>query len=50
MGAALSLLVAVTAVAACCINYVVHKGSARLAGTAQLVAGEPTTRKSENKK
>lgn len=38
VGAALSLMVAVTAVAACCINYVVHKGSARLAGTAQLIA------------
>jgi len=40
VGSALSLLVAVTAMAACCINYVVHKGSARLAGSLQLFAGE----------
>ncbi|XP_063227032.1 LHFPL tetraspan subfamily member 6 protein-like [Bacillus rossius redtenbacheri] len=37
-GSALSLLVAVTAAAACCITYVVHAGTARLAGALQLLA------------
>ncbi|GJQ74693.1 hypothetical protein Trydic_g21544 [Trypoxylus dichotomus] len=37
-GSALSLLVAVTATAACCITYVVHTGSARIAGSLQLTA------------
>lgn len=39
-GSALSLLVAVTATAACCITYVVHTGSARIAGSLQLIAGQ----------
>ncbi|GLG97277.1 Lipoma HMGIC fusion partner homolog-like Protein [Gryllus bimaculatus] len=38
VGAALSLLVAITATAACCITYVVHTGTARLAGGLQLFA------------
>ncbi|XP_046396297.1 LHFPL tetraspan subfamily member 6 protein-like [Ischnura elegans] len=37
-GSALSLLVALTAAAACCITYVIHTGSARLAGALQLIA------------
>ncbi|XP_054264770.1 LHFPL tetraspan subfamily member 6 protein-like [Macrosteles quadrilineatus] len=37
-GSALSLLVAVTAVSACCITYVVHTSSARIAGALQLFA------------
>jgi hypothetical protein len=40
MGSALSLLVAITATAACCITYVVHTGTARIAGALQLTAGE----------
>lgn len=39
-GSALSLLVAVTAISACCITYVVHTASARVAGIIQLLAGE----------
>lgn len=39
-GSALSLLVAVTAISACCITYVVHTASARVAGVIQLLAGE----------
>lgn len=39
LGSALSLLIAVTAVAACCITYVVHSGTAKLAGGVQLTAG-----------
>ena len=38
-GSALSLLIAVTATAACCITYVVHSGTARVAGSLQLTAG-----------
>ncbi|XP_068909283.1 LHFPL tetraspan subfamily member 6 protein-like isoform X1 [Tenebrio molitor] len=37
-GSALSLLIAVTATAACCITYVVHSGTARVAGSLQLTA------------
>uniref|UniRef100_A0A1B6KHI8 LHFPL tetraspan subfamily member 6 protein n=1 Tax=Graphocephala atropunctata TaxID=36148 RepID=A0A1B6KHI8_9HEMI len=37
-GSALSLLVAVTAVSACCITYVVHTASARVAGALQLLS------------
>ncbi|XP_022204919.1 LHFPL tetraspan subfamily member 6 protein [Nilaparvata lugens] len=37
-GSALSLLVAVTALAACCISYVVHTATARAAGCIQLLA------------
>lgn len=40
VGSALSLLVAITATAACCITYVVHTGTARIAGTLQLIAGQ----------
>lgn len=35
----LSLLVGVTAAAACCVTYVVHTGTARAAGFMQLFAG-----------
>lgn len=38
VGSALSLLVAITATAACCITYVVHTGTARIAGTLQFIA------------
>lgn len=38
-GSALSLLVAVTAVSACCITYVVHSTTAKTAGVLQLIAG-----------
>lgn len=38
IASALSLLVAVTALAACCITYVVHTGTARVAGVLQLIA------------
>ncbi|XP_054281487.1 LHFPL tetraspan subfamily member 6 protein-like [Macrosteles quadrilineatus] len=34
----LSLLIAVTTLAACCITYVVHAGTARVAGCIQLIA------------
>lgn len=37
-GSALSLLIAVTAAAACCITYVVHAGTARIAGVLQLLS------------
>lgn len=40
IGSALSLLVAVTASAACCITYVVHDRSAKVVGALQLIAGE----------
>lgn len=40
VGSALSLLVAITATAACCITYVVHTGTARIAGTLQFIAGQ----------
>jgi hypothetical protein len=40
VGSALSLLVAITATAACCITYVVHTGTARIAGALQLIAGQ----------
>lgn len=36
----LSLLIAVTTLAACCITYVVHIGTAKTAGIIQLIAGE----------
>ncbi|XP_034234935.1 LHFPL tetraspan subfamily member 6 protein-like [Thrips palmi] len=42
LGAGLSLMVAVWAVASCCINHVVHKGSARMLGSAQLLAASLT--------
>jgi len=38
LGCGLSLLVATTAVAACCISYVLNTGSTRLAGSLQLTA------------
>ncbi|XP_066994964.1 LHFPL tetraspan subfamily member 6 protein-like [Anabrus simplex] len=38
VGSALSLLVGTTATAACCITYVVHTGTARIAGALQLFA------------
>jgi len=38
LGCGISLLVATTAVAACCISYVLNTGSARLAGSLQLTA------------
>jgi len=38
VGCGLSLLVATTAVAACCIAYVLNAGSARLAGSLQLLS------------
>ncbi|XP_075232020.1 LHFPL tetraspan subfamily member 6 protein-like [Lycorma delicatula] len=38
LGSALSLLVAVTALAACCISYVIHTATARVAGCIQLTA------------
>ncbi|XP_044761489.1 LHFPL tetraspan subfamily member 6 protein-like [Coccinella septempunctata] len=37
-GSALSLLIAVTATAACCITYVIHSGNAKIAGSAQLLS------------
>uniref|UniRef100_A0A1B6BX06 LHFPL tetraspan subfamily member 6 protein n=1 Tax=Clastoptera arizonana TaxID=38151 RepID=A0A1B6BX06_9HEMI len=37
IGSALSLLVAVTATAACCITYVIHTATAKIAGTVQLL-------------
>ena len=40
VGSALSLLVAITATAACCITYVVHTGTARIAGALQFIAGQ----------
>lgn len=45
IASALSLLVAVTALAACCITYVVHTGTARVAGALQLIAGNSHGRK-----
>ncbi|RZF43493.1 hypothetical protein LSTR_LSTR005229 [Laodelphax striatellus] len=38
LGSALSLLVALTAVAACCVSYVIHTATAKMAGTLQLLA------------
>lgn len=35
----LSSLVATTAAAACCISYVLHSGSAKLAGLLQMISG-----------
>lgn len=40
IGSGLSLLVAVTASAACCITYVVHDRSAKFVGALQLIAGK----------
>lgn len=40
VASALSLLVGVTAAAACCVTYVVHTGTARAAGFIQLCAGK----------
>ncbi|KAK9871642.1 hypothetical protein WA026_014086, partial [Henosepilachna vigintioctopunctata] len=37
-GSAISLLIAVTATAACCITYVIHSGNAKIAGSAQLLS------------
>ncbi|KAL3280317.1 hypothetical protein HHI36_017806 [Cryptolaemus montrouzieri] len=37
-GSALSLLIAVTATAACCITFVIHSGNAKIAGSAQLLS------------
>ncbi|XP_076057545.1 LHFPL tetraspan subfamily member 6 protein-like [Oratosquilla oratoria] len=39
VGAGLSLLVAVTALAACCLTHVIHTTSARAAGMLQFIAG-----------
>lgn len=39
-GSALSLLVAVTAMSACCITYVIHTATAKIAGTIQLLVGK----------
>ena len=38
-GTAISMVVAVTAVAACCITYVIHTLTAKVAGACQLLAG-----------
>ncbi|KAI5703967.1 hypothetical protein M8J75_000578 [Diaphorina citri] len=39
-GSAITLVVAVLAISACCVSYVIHPATAKLAGMLQLIAGQ----------
>lgn len=39
-GSALTLIVAVTAISACCVSYVIQPATAKLAGMLQFIAGK----------